>query len=51
MFWSEYNLEEAIQMVKNAGFQIISGKHLIIGEEKHYWIIARNQKSLKRLNS
>jgi len=51
MFWSEYNLDEAIQMVKNAGFQIISGKHLIIGEEKHYWIIARNQKSLKRSNS
>lgn len=44
MFWSEYNLDEAIQMVKNAGFQIISGKHLIIGEEKHYWITARNQK-------
>jgi ubiquinone/menaquinone biosynthesis C-methylase UbiE len=44
MFWSEYNLKEALQMVKNAGFQIISGKHLIIGEERHYWIIARNQK-------
>jgi len=44
MFWSEYNLDEALQMVKNAGFQIISGKHLIIGEEKHYWIAARNKK-------
>lgn len=42
MFWSEYTLDEAIQMVKNAGFQIILGKHLIIGEEKHYWITARN---------
>jgi len=44
MFWSEYNLEEALQMVENAGIQIISGKHMIIGEEKHYWITARNQK-------
>ena len=47
MFWSEYNLEETIQLVKNAGIQIISGKHLVIGGEKHYWITARNQKSLK----
>lgn len=45
MFWSEYNLDEAMQMVKNAGIQIISGKHLVIGGEKHYWIIARNQKN------
>ena len=44
MFWSEYNLDEAIQMVKNAGFRIISGKHLIIGGEKHYWITAKNKK-------
>ena len=42
MFWSEYNLEEALQMVKNAGIQIISGKHLVIGGERHYWITARN---------
>jgi len=45
MFWSEHSLEEALQMVKNAGIQIISGKHLVIGGERHYWIIARNQKN------
>ena len=45
MFWSEYNLDEAMQMVKNAGIQIISGKHLVIGGERHYWITARNQKN------
>ncbi|MCW4051863.1 MAG: class I SAM-dependent methyltransferase [Candidatus Bathyarchaeota archaeon] len=45
MFWSEYNHEEAVQIVKNAGIQIISGKHLAIGGERHYWIIARNKKS------
>jgi ubiquinone/menaquinone biosynthesis C-methylase UbiE len=44
MFWSEYNLDTALNLIKNAGIQIISGKHLIIGEEKHYWIIARNIK-------
>ena len=43
MFWSEYNHEEAIQMVKNAGIQIITGKHLVTGGERHYWIIARNE--------
>ena len=45
MFWSEHSLEEALQMVKNVGIQIISGKHLVIGGERHYWIIARNQKT------
>lgn len=46
MFWSEHSLEEALQMVKNAGIQIISGKHLVIGGERHYWIIAGNQKTI-----
>jgi ubiquinone/menaquinone biosynthesis C-methylase UbiE len=45
MFWSEYSLDEAMQMVKNAGIQIISGKHLVVGGERHYWITARNQKN------
>jgi len=45
MFWSENNLEKALQMVKNAGIQIISGKHLVTGGERHYWILARNQKN------
>jgi ubiquinone/menaquinone biosynthesis C-methylase UbiE len=48
MFWSEPSLEKTLQMVKNAGIQIISGKHLVIGGEKHYWIIARNQKKYAR---
>jgi ubiquinone/menaquinone biosynthesis C-methylase UbiE len=44
MFWSENNLEATLRMIKNAGIQIISGKHLVIGGERHYWILARNQK-------
>jgi ubiquinone/menaquinone biosynthesis C-methylase UbiE len=51
MFWSEHGLEEALQLMKNAGIQITSGKHLVIGEERHYWITARNQKSIERMNS
>ena len=44
MFWSEYSVEEALQMLKDAGIQVISGKHLVTGGEKHYWVLARNQK-------
>lgn len=45
MFWSEYSLEESLQMVRNTGMQIITSKHLVIGGESHYWIMARNEKS------
>ena len=44
MFWSHYSPEESQQLVKKAGFQIIFGKHLVKGEERHYWILARNTK-------
>ena len=44
MFWSHYSSEKALQLVKDAGFQIISDKHLVRGGERHYWILARNQK-------
>jgi cyclopropane fatty-acyl-phospholipid synthase-like methyltransferase len=44
MFWSEPSLEDTLHMVKNAGFQILSEKHLVIGGERHYWLTARNQK-------
>jgi ubiquinone/menaquinone biosynthesis C-methylase UbiE len=44
MFWSEYDLDTALQLVKDAGIRIISGRFLKVGEEKHFWIIARNKK-------
>ncbi len=44
MFWSQYNPEKSLQLVKDAGFQIIFDSILVRGEEKHYWIIARNKK-------
>ena len=43
MFWSEPNLKDTLQMVKNSGFQILSKRRLVIGGERHYWITARNQ--------
>ena len=44
MFWSHYSPEKSLELMKDAGFQIISGKHLVRGGEKHYWILARNKK-------
>jgi ubiquinone/menaquinone biosynthesis C-methylase UbiE len=44
MFWSQYSPEKSLQLVKNAGFQIIYDKILIRGGERHYWIMARNRK-------
>ena len=44
MFWSQYDSEKFLQIVKDAGFQIIFDKRLIISGEKQYWILARNKK-------
>lgn len=41
MFWSHHNPEKSLQMIKDAGFQIISDKHIVSGGETHYWILAR----------
>lgn len=44
MFWSHYNPEKSLQMIKDAGFQIILDKYIVGGGEKHYLILARNEK-------
>jgi ubiquinone/menaquinone biosynthesis C-methylase UbiE len=44
MFWSHYNPERSLQLVKGAGFQIIFDKYTLSGGEKHYWILARKKK-------
>jgi hypothetical protein len=44
MFWSHYSPKKSLQLLKKAGFDIISDKVLVRGGEKHYWIIARNAK-------
>jgi len=44
MFWSHFAPEKSLQLVKDAGFQIVSDKFLKRGGEKHYWIMARTWK-------
>jgi len=44
MFWSQYGPEKSLQLVKDAGFEVIFDKILERGKERHYWILARNKK-------
>jgi ubiquinone/menaquinone biosynthesis C-methylase UbiE len=44
MFWSHYDPKKSLQLLKKAGFEVLSDKILVRGGEKHYWIIARNAK-------
>lgn len=44
MFWSHYAPEKSVQMIKEAGFEIIYDRAIIISGEKHYWVQARNKK-------
>lgn len=41
MFWSHYSPKKSLQIIKNAGFQIISNKYTVSGEERQFWILAR----------
>ncbi len=44
MFWSHYGPEKSLQMLTDAGFDIIYDKLIRDGGETHYWILARNRK-------
>ncbi|MEE8570662.1 MAG: class I SAM-dependent methyltransferase, partial [Candidatus Bathyarchaeia archaeon] len=44
MFWSHYSPKTTLQMVTDAGFEILFDKIILDGGEKHYWILARNIK-------
>lgn len=44
MFWSHYSPEKSRRIVEDAGFQIIWDKIIESGEEKTYWILARNKR-------
>jgi len=44
MFWSHYDPKKSLQLIKEAGFDMISDHILVRGGEKHYWILARNKK-------
>lgn len=44
MFWSHYSPEKSLQIIKDAGFKIVFGKQIVSGGEKHYWVLAKNEK-------
>lgn len=44
MFWSQYSPEKSLQLVKDAGFEVIFEKVLERGKERHCWVLARNKK-------
>jgi ubiquinone/menaquinone biosynthesis C-methylase UbiE len=44
MFWSQHSPRKSLQLLKKAGFKIISENVLVRGGERHYWILARNRK-------
>jgi ubiquinone/menaquinone biosynthesis C-methylase UbiE len=41
MFWSHYSPQKSLQIIKDAGFQIIFDRMIVGGGEKHYWILAK----------
>jgi cyclopropane fatty-acyl-phospholipid synthase-like methyltransferase len=43
MFWSSYSPEKTLNLVKNAGFDILYESTLIRGGETQYWIFAKKQ--------
>ncbi len=45
MFWSQYAPQESLQLVKDAGFEVIFDGILERGNERHYLIMARNKKT------
>lgn len=44
MFWSHYDPKKTLQIVADAGFEILFDKLIIAGGETHYWILAKNRK-------
>ena len=46
MFWSHYSPEKTLQLVEDAGFQIMFDRHIRSGGETHYWILAKNRKRI-----
>jgi SAM-dependent methyltransferase len=46
MAWSHPAARESLQLVNNAGFEIIFDRLVITGDETHYWILARKPNTL-----
>lgn len=48
IFWSNYSSGKTIQLVKQAGFEIIYDALLERGGEEHYWIFAKKNDTAKK---
>ena len=44
MFWSFYHPKITLKIIKNAGFEVLWSKVLKIGNEKQFWVLAKNKK-------
>ncbi|HLC59962.1 MAG TPA: class I SAM-dependent methyltransferase [Candidatus Nanoarchaeia archaeon] len=44
MYWSFYSPKITLNMIKNAGFEILWSKVLKLGNEKQFWVLAQNKK-------
>ena len=44
MFWSFYNPDKTLMIIKNAGFGIIWSRILKLGGEAQFWVLAKNKK-------
>ena len=42
MFWSHHGPEETVDLIRKAGFNIVSDYHVELRGKLYYWIIARN---------
>ncbi len=47
MFWSHYEPDNSLEMIRDAGFEVLFGRHVVTGRETHYWILAKNIKPEK----
>jgi ubiquinone/menaquinone biosynthesis C-methylase UbiE len=44
MFWSYYGPKKTMRLIQNAGFDVLWSRVLDIGDEKQFWILAKNKK-------
>ncbi len=44
MFWSHYGPEKTSKIIENAGFEILWSAIEKLGNEKQFWVLARNKK-------
>jgi ubiquinone/menaquinone biosynthesis C-methylase UbiE len=43
MFWSHYEPQKSLELIKAAGFETIYDRHVRSAGEEHYWVLGRNR--------